>query len=94
MSMKEKVKSKLKSAAKEEVILTEDSSYRHAIDIVLDNGKYYLMIVKYNPETGASAPVNKIDLGSVKATALHKAGFVLGDKVLRGLDIKPEFLRG
>jgi len=98
MSMKEKIKGKLKKTVEvEESVsiteLAEDASYRHAIDIVLESGKYYLVVVKYHPVSSTSVILNKVDLGSIKASALHKAGFILGDKVLRNIDIKPEFLR-
>jgi len=96
--MKSKIKGKLKKTEEEEVSvnieeLAEDSSYRHAIDIIHEGGLYYLVIVKYHPVSSTSSIVNKVNLGSIKATALKTAGFTLRDKVLKGLDINAEYLR-
>lgn len=93
MNMKKKIKEKLAESKPE---TTQDSviniweNARHAIDLIEESGKYYLIVVKYNDLQGQV--VSKVSLGSTRAVALRKAGFILGDKVLKNKDINEDYL--
>lgn len=91
MSLKKKIKQKLTENKSTEPSDTIDlwEGARHAIDIIEKNNKWYLIIVKYNDLQGQV--VNTIDLGSNKNIVLRKAGFILGDKVLKNIDLSKEY---
>lgn len=91
MSLKKKIKEKLteNKEVKEGSTIDLWEGARHAIDIIEKNNKWYLVVVKYNDLQGQV--VNTIDLGSNKNIALRKAGFILGDKVLKNIELPKEY---
>jgi len=92
MNLKKKIKEKLsenKTSSTEDTIDLWEGA-RHAIDIIEKDNKWYLIIVKYNDLQGQI--VKKVDLGSNKNVALRKVGFILGDKVLKNIELSKEYL--
>lgn len=95
MNMKKKLKKKLEevreqSTSESPAKLDLWENARHAIDIVQEGSEFFLVVVKYNDLQGQV--VNRVSLGDHRAKALQKAGFILGDKVLRKVDINKEFV--